>query len=36
MPDPYYGAINGFEQVLDLVEAAAVDLLDAIRRRHDL
>lgn len=36
VPDPYYGAINGFEEVLDLVEAAAEGLLEEIRRRHDL
>lgn len=36
VPDPYYGAINGFEAVLDLAEAAAVELLDTIRRRHGL
>src|SRR5215475_8496953 len=27
VPDPYYGGPNGFEQVLDLVEAAARGLL---------
>lgn len=34
VPDPYYGGPRGFEQVFDLVEAAARGLLDDIRRRH--
>ena len=34
VPDPYYGGRNGFEQVLDMVEAAAKGLLDDIKRRH--
>jgi len=33
VPDPYYGGPRGFEQVFDLVEAAAQGLLEAIRRR---
>lgn len=36
VPDPYYGAINGFEEVLDLVEVASEGLLEEIRRRHRL
>lgn len=36
VPDPYYGAMNGFEEVLDLVEAGADDLLDYLRRRHGI
>lgn len=32
VPDPYYGGPNGFEQVLDLVEAAARGLLAYLRR----
>ncbi len=32
VPDPYYGGVNGFEQVLDLVEAAALGLCAAVRR----
>ncbi len=32
VPDPYYGGPNGFEQVLDLVEAASLELLNEIRR----
>ena len=31
VPDPYYGGPEGFEQVLDLVEAASDGLLDHIR-----
>lgn len=34
VPDPYYGGERGFEQVLDLVEAAAQGLLDDIREKH--
>jgi protein-tyrosine phosphatase len=32
VPDPYYGGRDGFEEVLDLIEAAGQALLDAIRR----
>lgn len=31
VPDPYYGGPEGFEQVLDLVEAACRGLLDEMR-----
>mgnify|MGYP003638832125 FL=1 len=31
VPDPYYGAGDGFEQVLDMIEAASRGLLDHIR-----
>jgi protein-tyrosine phosphatase len=31
VPDPYYGGDEGFEHVLDLVEAACRGLLDALR-----
>ena len=31
VPDPYYGGPNGFEEVLDLVEAAARGLLAHLR-----
>ena len=34
VPDPYYGGPSGFEQVFDMVEAAAEGLLAEIRRRH--
>nr|WP_324259012.1 low molecular weight protein-tyrosine-phosphatase [Cellvibrio fontiphilus] len=33
VPDPYYGGADGFELVLDLVEAAAEGLLSHIRQR---
>jgi len=33
VPDPYYGGPNGFEEVLDLVEAAARGLLSDLRQR---
>jgi protein-tyrosine phosphatase len=32
VPDPYYGGERGFEDVLDLVEAACRGLLDHVRR----
>jgi protein-tyrosine phosphatase len=32
VPDPYYGGANGFEEVLDLVEAASHGLLQYVRR----
>lgn len=31
VPDPYYGSLDGFEQCLELVEAASAGLLDAVR-----
>jgi protein-tyrosine phosphatase len=31
VPDPYYGARGGFEEVLDIVQAACQGLLDQIR-----
>ncbi len=34
VPDPYYGGPDGFDIVLDMVEAASKGLLDDIRRRH--
>jgi len=33
VPDPYYGGTNGFELVLDLVEAASLGLLEELRQR---
>ena len=32
VPDPYFGGEQGFERVLDLVEQAAQELLDHLRR----
>ncbi len=34
VPDPYYGGANGFEQVLDLVEAASAGLLQHLRGKR--
>ena len=34
VPDPYYGGAQGFDQVFDMVEAAARGLLDDIAKRH--
>ena len=34
VPDPYFGGADGFEHVLDLVEAASRGLLAELRRRH--
>jgi protein-tyrosine phosphatase len=33
VPDPYYGGPNGFEEVLDLIEAATHGLLQHLRQR---
>ena len=33
VPDPYYGGSRGFEEVLDLVEAACRGLVAELRRR---
>jgi protein-tyrosine phosphatase len=33
VPDPYFGADDGFDEVLDLVEAACAGLLDELRAR---
>jgi protein-tyrosine phosphatase len=33
VPDPYYGAAGGFEEVLDLVQAACAGLLAEVRAR---
>ena len=34
VPDPYYGGADGFEDVLDLIEAASEGLLADIRTHH--
>ncbi|PCH60109.1 MAG: phosphotyrosine protein phosphatase [Gammaproteobacteria bacterium] len=36
VPDPYYGGTNGFEQVLDFVEAASEGLLKDIKQSRKL
>ncbi|MCS0601675.1 low molecular weight phosphotyrosine protein phosphatase [Streptomyces sp. LP11] len=33
VPDPYYGAQDGFEECLEMVEAASTGLLAAVRER---
>ncbi|HSH49676.1 MAG TPA: low molecular weight protein-tyrosine-phosphatase [Halomonas sp.] len=35
VPDPYYGDADGFEEVLDLIEAASRGLVEEIRERLD-
>ena len=35
VPDPYYGGLEGFDHVLDLIEDAALGLLNHIRSKHD-
>lgn len=34
VPDPYYGGPDGFEHVLDLIEAATAGLMSEIRSRY--
>jgi protein-tyrosine phosphatase len=36
VPDPYYGGAEGFDEVLDLCEAACVGLIAHLRQRHGL
>ena len=36
VPDPYYGGANGFEEVLDLVEAASRGLLKHVREKQGI
>jgi protein-tyrosine phosphatase len=33
VPDPYFGGPAGFDRVLDMIEEAALGLLDNVRRR---
>ncbi|MEV5104292.1 low molecular weight protein-tyrosine-phosphatase [Streptomyces massasporeus] len=33
VPDPYYGGMDGFEECLEMVEAASAGLLDAVREK---
>lgn len=32
VPDPYYGGTNGFERVLDMVEAASIGFLNSLQQ----
>ena len=34
VPDPYYGSLDDFDKVLDLVEEASAGLLDALRVQY--
>lgn len=36
VPDPYHGEADGFEEVLDLCEAACAGLLEHLRQEHRL
>lgn len=36
VPDPYYGGKNGFERVLDMIEAASNGLLKDLKKKHRL
>lgn len=36
VPDPYYGGRAGFERVFDMIEQAAVGLLDEIMNTHSV
>jgi protein-tyrosine phosphatase len=36
VPDPYYGGPQGFDDVLDMCEAASRGLIEEIRREHGL
>jgi len=35
VPDPYYGGVNGFEQVLDLIESASRGLIQHLRQQRE-
>ena len=34
VPDPFYGGGEGFEHVMDLIEAASKGLLEEVKKRH--
>jgi protein-tyrosine phosphatase len=36
VPDPYYGEIDGFEEVVDICVEACAALLEVLRRKHAL
>lgn len=36
VPDPYYGPLNGFQRVFDIVDAGCRGLLTHLRRQHQL
>jgi protein-tyrosine phosphatase len=35
VPDPYYGGLDGFEECLEMVEAASPGLLAAVQERME-
>ncbi len=36
VPDPYYGGVDGFDRVFDMVQDASQGLLDHLRSQHSL
>ncbi len=36
VPDPYYGGLDGFDRVMDMVEEAAQGLIQQLRKRYRL
>lgn len=36
VPDPYYGPLNGFQRVFDIVDAGCRGLFEAVRQQHQL
>lgn len=34
VPDPYYGGVQGFERVLDLIESGCEGLLEDVQKKH--
>lgn len=36
VPDPYYGGVNGFEQVYQILDRSLDEFLDHIKKEHDL
>ena len=36
VPDPYYGGPRGFDEVFDICESACRDMLQRVRRDHEL
>ncbi len=36
VPDPYYGGVNGFDNVIDLVESASIALLNKLKNSVEI
>jgi protein-tyrosine phosphatase len=36
VPDPYYGEVEGFDEVVDICVEACAALLEVLRRKHAL